>query len=171
MLSVTACESLLLLNWVWGECGAVKQWEMTSLLCAHCLPASRAGAVCLSEPEIGLEHTKACSNSFCHFHLILSVSRIQRPLIFLFIFLKQFFVRKSYHQRWFSYGCFYDPCLKLSKNLLTHFLFTIQKCNSLFAITWLFIQMTGDQTTCGCFSPITWLQTKNKIFCVISCLF
>jgi hypothetical protein len=26
----------------WGECGAVKQWEMTSLLCAHCLPANRA---------------------------------------------------------------------------------------------------------------------------------
>ena len=26
----------------WGEYGAVKQWEMTSLLCAHCLPANRA---------------------------------------------------------------------------------------------------------------------------------
>ena len=33
------CESLWLI-----ERGAVKQWEMTSLLCAHCLPANRAGA-------------------------------------------------------------------------------------------------------------------------------
>ena len=33
------------------ECGAVKQWEMTSLLCAH--SACESG---LSEPEIGLEH-------------------------------------------------------------------------------------------------------------------
>ena len=24
-----------------GECGAVKQWKMTSVLCAHCLPANR----------------------------------------------------------------------------------------------------------------------------------
>jgi hypothetical protein len=30
---------------------AVKQWEMTSLLCAHCLPVNRA----FLEPEIGLE--------------------------------------------------------------------------------------------------------------------
>ena len=42
MLRSNICESLWLL-----ECGAVKQWEMTSQLCAHCL---------LSEPEIGLEH-------------------------------------------------------------------------------------------------------------------
>jgi hypothetical protein len=63
----------------------------------------------LSEPEIGLDHafvlliwqmkhdewvkwpnlhgarfaktTANCSNSFCHFHLILSVSQPQRPLI------------------------------------------------------------------------------------------
>jgi hypothetical protein len=76
---------------------------MTSLLCAHCLPVG------YSEPEIGLEYafilliwqmkhdkwvkwqnshgarfakaTANCSNSFCHFHLILSVSRPQRPLI------------------------------------------------------------------------------------------
>ena len=27
---------------MWGECGAVKQWEITSLLCAYCLPANRA---------------------------------------------------------------------------------------------------------------------------------
>jgi hypothetical protein len=33
------------------ECGAVKQWEMTSLLCAHCLPAKSG----LSELEIWLE--------------------------------------------------------------------------------------------------------------------
>jgi hypothetical protein len=31
------CESLWLL-----ECVAVKQWEITSLLCADCLPANRA---------------------------------------------------------------------------------------------------------------------------------
>ena len=29
-------------TWIWGECGAVKQWEMTSLFCVHCLPANRA---------------------------------------------------------------------------------------------------------------------------------
>jgi len=37
MLRSNICESLWLL-----ECGAVKQWEMTSLLCAHILPANRA---------------------------------------------------------------------------------------------------------------------------------
>jgi hypothetical protein len=74
-------------------------------------PACFARTVCLriglSEPEIGLEHaftlliamakkhdkwqnshgarfektTANCSNSFCHFHLISSVSQPQRPLI------------------------------------------------------------------------------------------
>jgi hypothetical protein len=67
----------------------------------------------LSEPEIGLEHafvlliwqmkhgkwgkwqnshgarfaktTANCSNFFCHFHLISSVSRPQRPLIYSFL--------------------------------------------------------------------------------------
>ena len=73
-------------------------------------PALRALLACesgLSEPQIGPEHsarirrfcdlanevkwqnshgarfaktTANCSNSFCHFHLILSVSRPQRPL-------------------------------------------------------------------------------------------
>ena len=52
-------------------------------------PALRALFACesgLSEPEIGLEHAFVlsgfgkCSNSFCHFHLISSVSRPQRPL-------------------------------------------------------------------------------------------
>jgi hypothetical protein len=73
-------------------------------LCTHSLPANRSG---LSEPEIDLEHafvllispiketrqmakfarcsfakiTANCSNSFCHFHLISSMSRPQRPLI------------------------------------------------------------------------------------------
>ena len=37
MLRINICEFLWLL-----ECGAVKQWEMTSLLYAHCLPANRA---------------------------------------------------------------------------------------------------------------------------------
>jgi hypothetical protein len=51
----------------------------------------------ISEPEIGLEHDKwqnfalcssvakttvICFNSFCQFHLISSVSRPQRPLIY-----------------------------------------------------------------------------------------
>ena len=35
------------------ECGTVKQWEMTSPLCARALFACESG---LSEPEIGLEH-------------------------------------------------------------------------------------------------------------------
>jgi hypothetical protein len=88
------------------DCGAIKKWEMTSVLCAHYLPANR-----LAEPEIGLERARVrsfdlakearqmgemekfvrrpfakttanCSNSFCHFHLISSVSRSQRPLIY-----------------------------------------------------------------------------------------
>jgi hypothetical protein len=73
-------------------------------------PALRALFSCessLSEPEIGLEHafvfdlakevrqmakfarcpfakiTVNRSNSFCHFHLISSVSRPQRPLIYI----------------------------------------------------------------------------------------
>ena len=60
----------------------------------------------LSEPEIGLEHTFVlliwqkkhdkwvkCSNSFCHFHLILSVSWPQQPLIFIVNFLTTFLVQ------------------------------------------------------------------------------
>ena len=33
---------VFVVTWVLGDCGAVKQWEMTSLLCAHSLPANRA---------------------------------------------------------------------------------------------------------------------------------
>ena len=55
MLQSNICDSLWLL-----ECGAVKQWEMTSML-----PAALSSV-----------------NSFCHFHLISSVSRPQRPLIY-----------------------------------------------------------------------------------------
>jgi hypothetical protein len=83
--------------------------------------ASESG---LSEPEIGLEHTFVlliwqknhdkwvkwqnshgaqfakttanCSNSFCDFHLILSVSRPQRPLISI----KRVVMRlKSHHSK------------------------------------------------------------------------
>jgi hypothetical protein len=59
-------------------------------------PALRALFACdsgLSEPEIGLEHDKwqhlhgahlqkQLQIAFCHFHLISSVSRPQRPLIY-----------------------------------------------------------------------------------------
>ena len=70
---------------------------MTSLLGAHSL-ATKSG---LSEPEIGLEHNKKkakfarcsfakttanCFNCFCHFYLISSVSRPQRPLIYDYIY-------------------------------------------------------------------------------------
>jgi hypothetical protein len=74
------------------ECGAVKQWEMTSLLCAHCClrirpfrTRNRAGARVRSMAKFTrcpfAKATANCPNSFCHFHLISSVSRPQRPLI------------------------------------------------------------------------------------------
>jgi hypothetical protein len=89
------CEPLWLL-----ECGAVKQWEMSSLLCAHCLPANRtfqnrkSGWITRSfifdlanEARLmgwrnshGARFAKTtanCSNSFCHFHLTLSQPRTQ----------------------------------------------------------------------------------------------
>ena len=40
------CEATSVREFLWllecGGCGAVKQWKMTSLLCAHCLAANRA---------------------------------------------------------------------------------------------------------------------------------
>ena len=87
MLQSNICESSWLL-----ECGAVKQWEMTSLLGAHSLAANRA----LQNRKKGWNTTneKICTvlvcknnckllfNSFGHFHLISYVSRPQRPLIY-----------------------------------------------------------------------------------------
>jgi hypothetical protein len=76
--------------WVWGSW----QWEMTSLLCAHCLPENRTRARVRSfylakgtrqmakfARYLVAKITANCSNSFCHFLMISSVSRSQRPLI------------------------------------------------------------------------------------------
>ena len=71
MLQSNICESLWLL-----ECGAVKQWEMTSLLPAHSLAANRA----FQNQKSGWKIWK-CFNYLRHFDLISSVSWPQQPLI------------------------------------------------------------------------------------------
>jgi hypothetical protein len=93
------CEATSVREFLWllecGGCGAVKQWKMTSLLCAHCLAANRAfqnrksgystrsffwfGKRSTTNGKIHTvpfaKTTANCFNSFCHFHLISSVSR------------------------------------------------------------------------------------------------
>jgi hypothetical protein len=82
---------------------------MTGLLCAHCLPANRAfqkrksgwstrsffSDLAKEARQMGemakfaegarfAKTTANCFNSFCHFHLISSVSRPQPPLIYYY---------------------------------------------------------------------------------------
>jgi hypothetical protein len=74
----------------------IKQWQMTSMLGAHSLLVNRTfqnlksgwsatnGKICTM---LVCKKTANCFNSFCHFHLISSVSRPQRPLISIWLHL------------------------------------------------------------------------------------